>query len=468
MNHNRLALGILDTSQQIGDPYAAAFFRDKTLSWSRYGYREEIFEGKSLAEIAAAATATAAGFRYCVVIPYGAVPTEQWRIQAAGSGDFFTSLMRWIERQQFSMGGTPNVTDGSFPIGGGCIVFDLHQFQQLRASDIASPDFDLPHAGDHVGLPFRLLDEDAQSQLLDLQPTCTLRRDVILRYAGGNITSFDSESCQRAGELSEEQIAFLQAVSTQASRARRGVFLWNIESYADIEAPIDDFNGPVSTLYSVAAGFKPNRILQTHGFSNDTKVVYFDYSRQALDVRRFIVEHWDGDDFPDFVSDIFQAFPAPDTYYQLWDNATPQTVPWDDIHRVWQLELQCWGGSRALQQHWRGYRQLQHEYVPCDLLTGAFELVDRLTDESSAVIWWSNAFFTMYGNWLYPADHRERTYRRWMEQLAVRCPQLNLYGSDVGNACVNGLRAAEYWDEYRQFDGNGLQTRRLCRTEIRM
>ena len=42
--------------------------------------------------------------------------------------------------------------------------------------------------------------------------------------------------------------ASVASFARQASSARRGVFLWNIESYADVETPPEDFRGPISTL----------------------------------------------------------------------------------------------------------------------------------------------------------------------------------------------------------------------------
>ena len=71
-----------------------------------------------------------------------------------------------------------------------------------------------------------------------------------------------------------------------SEKAGRGVFVLNYESYDDIAEPPPGFTPPVSTLYCVAAGLKPNRILATHGVDADSRVVFFDYSQQALDFRR--------------------------------------------------------------------------------------------------------------------------------------------------------------------------------------
>ena len=246
------------------------------------------------------------------------------------------------------------------------------------------------------------------------------------------------------------------------------MFLWNIEAYDDIEWPPPGFHRPVSTLYSVAAGFKPNRILHSHGFDENTRVVYFDYSPNALDVRRCLVEQWDGDDFPDFVRVLFQRFPYPDTFYQLWDHRTSADVDWNDVAEVWQREMDRWGGKAAFRDHWRRYRELEHVYLCCNLLQDPGPLLETMIPESSAVIWWSNAFFTMYGNWFFSWDERQRAYQDWVDQLAACNPQLYLYGSDSTNANVNCIQAAEYRQYYGGEGGDDLQPALAYRTRVRM
>jgi hypothetical protein len=221
-------------------------------------------------------------------------------------------------------------------------------------------------------------------------------------------------------------------------------------------------------LYSVAAGFKPNRILQTHGLSDRTRVVFFDYSQRALDVRRFMVSQWNGDDFPRFVREVFQAFPHPETFYQLWDEVTPADDIWGDIDRIWEQELTQWGGAAAFATHWRRYRQLKHDYVCCNILENPLPLLELVRAEPNAIIWWSNAFFTMYGNWFYTTNERQQAYRRWTRELAARNTDLFLLGSDDNNTCVNSIRAGEYWELYRHVEANCLRPHKLHRTEIRM
>ncbi len=180
------------------------------------------------------------------------------------------------------------------------------------------------------------------------------------------------------------------------------------------------------------------------------------------------MEHWEGDNFPDFVQCLFAKFPHPDTFYQLWDNRTPDDIDWNDMAQLWSRELSRWGGPRRLRDHWQAYRELEHSYVCCDLIQDPAPLLARMESEPESVIWWSNAFFTVYGNWYYSLDQRRRAYERWMEQLAKHNPEMFLYGSDFTNANVNCVQAADYCQYYHGTGADYLKPLRAYQTQIRM
>jgi hypothetical protein len=139
-----------------------------------------------------------------------------------------------------------------------------------------------------------------------------------------------------------------------------------------------------------------------------------------------------------------------------------------EIDDMWERELARWGGAGALSEHWNAYRKLRHEYVRCDLLADASPLLTKITNQTSAILWWSNAFFTMYGNWYFSWEDRKRIYDRWIEQIVQINPELYLFGSDYINSNVNFRQASEYWDEYRRSNPNCLNPCKLYKTEIRM
>jgi hypothetical protein len=83
------------------------------------------------------------------------------------------------------------------------------------------------------------------------------------------------------------------------------------------------------------------------------------------------------------------------------------------------------------------------------------------------VIWWSNAFFSVYSNWFYTAEERRRIYSNWIEALASKAPGLFLYGADSNNISVNFVKARDYWQWYREHGGDALQPGKRHRHELR-
>jgi hypothetical protein len=268
--------------------------------------------------------------------------------------------------------------------------------------------------------------------------------------------------------LSHDQRRFLDAVGLQARRAREGVFLWNIEPYDDVHEATARPGGPLRALYAVAAGFKPNWILHAHGFDEATRVVFFDYSARALHVRRFLVDHWDGADYPRFLPRVFEAFPDPPTFYQLWGGRGPRDVDPRDLRRMWRLELDRWGGERTFRAHWSRYRRLEHDYLDCDLMGDPSPLLERIGPEVPSAVWWSNAYFTVYGNWFHAPHERRRRFESWVRGLAARQPRITLYGADDNNMSINGIDAGRYRTAYDQELRDAYRPYRLDCREIRV
>ncbi|MCA9151607.1 MAG: hypothetical protein KDA92_19980 [Planctomycetales bacterium] len=456
-----LVIGLLDTSQQFSDTTTAERLRDITLAWTRYGYQEELLEANDIDVLLHHAAMTDA--RYCFIIPHGYLLYERWRIDGETQRtDFFAALRAWTAEQRFLAASPCFNSEPADLTHHHCALIDLDAYRSLGMPAWES----IREAGYEAGWPTLPLDDEILRFTSDLGANDAAVRAAMVPFFGSGIRDYAPQTSD--GQLTADQRQLLSVIHTQTQHARSGVFLWNIESYDDIQQPPDGFVGPVSSLYSVAAGFKPNRILQTHGFDANSRVVFFDYSRPALAVRQHLVTHWDGWDFPQMVRELFARFPAPDVFYQLWNEVTPDQVTDADLQRMWQRELDRWGGATAFADHWDRYRSLKHEFVACDLLSQQQPLLDAMQDASGSIIWWSNAFFTMYGNWLYTVPDRHAAYEHWIGELAARNPRLFLLGSDDNNTCVNAIQADEYNARLQQTEFSSLRVNRFHRTEIRM
>jgi hypothetical protein len=501
MSIERLVLGVLDISDEISDAIVADKYRGFTISWSRYDYRDEIIEAPAVNEILDQATKLS--YRWCLILPYGHIIAERWTPEHWQTQDLFSALSDRVDQDDFLVAGAIIGNANTwFGFENQCLLVNLEMYQQLSAPSfnmsceepIEVPTAEprmmqgrvaalLPTAETEVqqpslpgwnfiatslrcGVPVVGFDEQLRGSILDLDATRPARNRAFAEYLNHGIENYHREEANQ--ELGDDQVAFLNMVQPQTTGARNGVFLWNIEAYDDVETPRDDFNPPVTTLYSVAAGFKPNRILQTHGLDPSTRVVFFDYSRRALEIKKYMVDHWEGEDFPGFVERLFGVFPYPDTFYQLWGDLTPDNVESSDIQRMWQRELDRWGTAQIFRDHWQAYRKLQHEYVCCNIMVDPSPLFDQIAKESSAIIWWSNAFFTVYGNWFNTLDERRQVYDNWIQQIVRLNPDLFLFGSDHNNVNVNSVRALEYGDAYQRAGSSSLIPCRLAKTEIRM
>ena len=102
------------------------------------------------------------------------------------------------------------------------------------------------------------------------------------------------------------------------------------------------------------------------------------------------------------------------------------------------------GGRENVSETLESWRSLPHEFILCDLLDNPRPLLDRTATSQLRSIWWSNAFFTIYSNWFFTIAKRRR--RSWNSSGASRrnAPALTLYGADHMNSSVNSIRADEY------------------------
>jgi hypothetical protein len=433
-----LVFGIVDRPSPQGEAALASKLRDLTISWSRYDYRGRVLVGETIDGVLDQALEL--GYRWCLVQRAGNIILERWQADE-DRRRFDQSVSRWIGERDFL---------ALAAAGDDCLLVDVPRWEKLGRPDIRRPLVDDPG-------------ESTQEHCLSLARLSPEEGSRLARYLGDGIRSFSEEEASLDPRIG----VFLQEVQQQVLNAPRGVFLWNLEPYDDVQTPPTGFDPPISTLYSVASGFKPNMILESLGFDARTRVVFFDCSTRALEVKRLLLEGWDGRDFPAFVPHLFHKVPSGDAHYHLWDGATPETLDPKAVERAWERELERWGGERAFAKHWSRYRQLRHEFVHCDVLDGAAPLLARVEPEENAVIWWSNAFFSVWGNWLLDAAERRAAYERWIEELAERNPDLFLYGSDFSNSSVNDVKAGEYRLMLRDADCDELVPLSVNTHEIR-
>jgi hypothetical protein len=346
-----------------------------------------------------------------------------------------------------------------------CALFDLRAYRSLECPLAGPPPWRA--LGQKASLGFEDFPAAISASLFSLDPS---QPELWMPTPKSSTGQLMPEPPLSQAHPPDHQHDFLDNVQRLTSQLRKGIFVWNIESYTDIEKPSEHFSPPLKALYTVSAGFKPNRILQTHGFDDNTRMVVFDYSPQGLEFRRLIHDEWDGVDYPGFLRILFRKIPQGEAFYLLWDGMTPENLDWDLVQQRWQEELQAWGGEEALYNHWQKFKRLNIEYLSCDILTEHDRLLDSINAQDNSLVWWSNAFFSVHSNWFYSTAQRVDYYRQWIGKLASKTPQLLLYGSDCHNVSVNCYPAGQYRDWFERAmneGGDELRPPSLHHHEIR-
>lgn len=500
-----VVFGLLDTYGRTAGSGLAEKLRNFTIAWSRFGYHDDILEDTSLNKLLGQALKL--GYRYCLVQSCGHVIGETWIPKHWEQVDFQTALERWIDSHNFFVTGTIlHSEQGWYGLADDCLLVNLKHYAELgqpdfgrpgtTAVEVVKPGVTRESASDsdrfrsleptqetvsviprHAGwnfinasllgrLPVLNFSKSLDGSRINLFDPAPQKMQAFAEYLDTELPDYSSTDSHP--ELSYGQRQFLNSIDSQVKESRKGVFLFNLESYQDVVERPDNFDPPVTSLYSVAAGFKPNMILHSLGFNETTRMVFYDYSTIALEVRKVMVSEWDGEDFPQFVRYLMKKFPSSDVFYQLWGNLGPDQINWDDMQQLWTDETDKWGGESVLKEHWNAYRNLRHEYIPCNLFRDHTSLLAAIDGQPNSAIWWSNAFFTIYSNWLYTADERKKIYDNWLEKLVERNPDIYIYGSDYNNTNVNHIRAGEYLERYRVMGDDYLKPGRLAKYEIRL
>ncbi len=370
--------------------------RELSLGFTRFKFSQPIIEGADPGALLARAVEL--GARRCVLMPYGCFLQETW---TPGDSEHIGLLetIQALPADGRLVVGKADSDGGSFSL----LAVDLEQYLQHGCPSFGS-----------------LCEEAGRHPLAEI----VARNLMNVHTAEGR--QWMAESRALAGKL------------------RKAVFVWNIEAYDDVEQPAASFQRPLRALYTVAAGFKSNRILHSHEAGPDTRMVVFDYSEKGLQFRRMLHQEWGGRDYPDFLLKLVRRMPASQAHYLLWEGADPNNPDRDLMEQRWQQELARWGGAGVFLEHWQMFRRMTPEYLLCDLLGDARPLLESIDDEPGALIWWSNAFLTINSIWGYPAAHRQALFRNWIQELAARAPRMQIIGADCNNLAVSGAVAGDY------------------------
>jgi hypothetical protein len=412
---------VLDVRDRLADAALAERCRELTFAWSRWSYAGPIVEHADPQQLLALALAR--GARYCLVQAAGHLVVETLRPKGAAAPELVDLLINALGDNDWLVGRA--AADGA--LRDSCWLVDLQRWdargRPALRRETAQPLLRSVHGDGIAAFP-----PAALALGRELQPEKPPHAQAL------NGAPEEANIAALAPELG----SFVSALARTLERSRRGVFVWNLEGYEDLHSlPADE---PLAALYSVAAGFKPNAILRACGFRPGARVVFFDYSADALALRRELVEHWDGRDLPAF---LWPRLQPGKTHYWLRSTAQDQAPAREELDQLWARELQDWGGADSFAAHWQLTRRLRHEYLLVDLLNTPQQAL-AAPPQGPAVVWWSNAFSSVHALWHLRYAQRAAAFGRWIQLLAQHCPQACLLGADADNTPVAGIRAADY------------------------
>lgn len=379
--------------------------------------------------------ATEQGYEYCLVQAVGHFIKEV---------PFFDYIRDWIDTQDFFITGHIIHKEDSFGLHNQCILVNLKYYNQF-----GNPSWGKKGETQEIVIPKRSkknIHHDYTPIWLkttNQTKVCTpvvdgwnfidksLRHGLVVYNFHPKIREC-KEYCYPHKKLSEleNQLDWINRIMEYAPQS---VFFWNTENYIDIKNQVES---PIDKLYCVAAGFKPNMFLHKFGFTDDTEIIYYDYSKSALAFKKLLINKWDGKNYPDFIKAVKAKFFIRESTHNPFGN--------DDYESLWTQELERWGGEQSLQDHWLRYKNLKHKFIHCDVTKDITKIIEQVNNQGTQLIWWSNCFHTVNSHYLNSNSNLYRLYENWITELRNKNENIHIFGKDYLNNSLNGVKIKNY------------------------
>ena len=371
--------------------------------------------------------------------------------------NFFNLVEKWIDKQNFFVTGhimdknkknknNPSGEEGYYGLHKQCMLVNLDYYKKFD-----KPVFGKKNSGEEFVVKAKRHVKDIHDDYtpLSLAPTeeltiCTplvdgwnfintsLANDLTVYNFHPKIREFKQYiyPSTSAEELSK-QLNWIQNIVDYAPQC---VFLWNTENYKDLKyVPL---KAPVNKLYSVAASFKPNMILNHFGFHEETEIVFYDYSKPSLAFKKLLVTQWDGEDYPAFVTWALTKYNFSET-----GGVETQTLTRQEL---WEREINWWGSEKAIKEHWDRYKLLKHSYTHVDICDSPEKVTSKITNEENSIIWWSNAFHTVNAQYVRGLQGVTDCYNTWIKQINSKNPDIWILGKDYLDRPIEGNKIKDY------------------------
>lgn len=207
--------------------------------------------------------------------------------------------------------------------------------------------------------------------------------------------------------------AWFRKLSYQEMIEKNRVYVFNTErlSAEGVRSP-----GPIDSLFSAAAGFKPLALLRNNEFHENTVVHYYDWCESSLDFKKHLLESWDGVQLDKWLLENDLRYNFSSTYR-------------GNYKEFWDLEINNeFGSVEKFKELWDRYRQLKHFFHVIDIVNDPGKLFDLIKEHSgNRVLWTTNIWASMQLHWAVEPEDLES---KWLVFQSLVPEDLILYGQD--------------------------------------
>lgn len=207
--------------------------------------------------------------------------------------------------------------------------------------------------------------------------------------------------------------AWMRKLSYQEFIEKDRVYAFNTErlSAEGIRSP-----GPIDSLFSAAAGFKPLALLRNNKFHDGTVVHYYDWCSSSLNFKKDLVETWDGLDFDKWLLERDLKYNFSSTYR-------------GNYTEFWNTEVyKEFNSPEEFKTLWDRYRKLEHHYHVVDIVNDPQPLFDLMYHSTGNItLWTTNIWASMQLHWAIEPEILEKKFREFVRL----CPKyISVYGQD--------------------------------------
>jgi len=177
------------------------------------------------------------------------------------------------------------------------------------------------------------------------------------------------------------------------------------------------------TYVGPAAGFKYLDILTNR---DSVDYIFYDFHQKSLDWIKHLKEHWDGNNFTEFLKKQDEEYKSCFKYIHK-DILANQTKLFEDF-----------GGEDQFKKLWAKFKSCKAQFVPCDLYDPlqVESLLARISKKSTPFIYYSNIFSTDFTLIYRTAEYVESYRSEIINYINEQYPTAITHGTNINGTWV--------------------------------